>query len=29
MWDTMTFLGVILFVLVLFLINPNKQGRGG
>lgn len=29
MWDTMTFLGVIIFLLVLFLINPNKQGRGG
>jgi len=25
----MIFLGVIVFVLVLFLINPNKQGRGG
>jgi len=29
MWDSMIFLGVIVFVLVLFLINPNKQGRGG
>lgn len=29
MWDTMTFLGVILFLLVIFLLNPNKRGGGG
>lgn len=29
MWDTVTFLGVVVFLLVLFLLNPNKQGGGG